>query len=368
MAFRPGFGDEPCFGFFNRFCTTSTSTSTQQAASTTTIANPGTTTTTVVISNTPSTTTTSTSTSRSSSSPANPTPQSSHIPSRASSSSQSTMSSTEPSISISSTALGGGFITISQSVTATLTETSIQVTTTSTTPEMLGSQSSGTLSRGAIIGLAFGAGICFFLVVIGGAVLFKRMRRQESPAGQVPTFRSSQFVLNISDSKPPLDPDVEEGRGLTARSPASSSTLSPLRFAPLSPTSQRSALSPALTASSFTHWYSAATHSFGITSPAAITAPSPTPSDPFSEPVFHSRSPPTSDDNHFSPSAGTHIGHEEVTNTREVDAGSVPPSVYRDLEGVYGSLQERTAIEPLPPAYDTLPARRPIVTVRTDVA
>lgn len=57
-----------------------------------------------------------------------------------------------------------------------------------------------------------------------------------------------------------------------------------------------------------------------------------------------------------------------MVNTREIDAGSVPPSVYRDLEGVYGSLQDRAAIEPLPPAYDTLPARRPVVTVRTDVA
>ena len=57
-----------------------------------------------------------------------------------------------------------------------------------------------------------------------------------------------------------------------------------------------------------------------------------------------------------------------MANTREVDAGSVPPSVYRDLEGAYGSLQDRAAIEPLPPAYETLPARRPVVTVRTDVA
>lgn len=96
-------------------------------------------------------------------------------------------------------------MTISQSVTATLTET-FQVTTTGAAPEVLGSQSPGTLSRGAVIGVAFGGGICLLLVVFGGVILFRRMRRQGSPAGQVPTFRSSQFVLNISDSKEPLSP------------------------------------------------------------------------------------------------------------------------------------------------------------------
>lgn len=55
-------------------------------------------------------------------------------------------------------------------------------------------------------------------------------------------------------------------------------------------------------------------------------------------------------------------------NTREVDAGSVPSSVYRNIEGVYGTLQERAAAEPLPPAYDTLPPRRPMVIVCTDVS
>ncbi|KAI1793194.1 hypothetical protein LXA43DRAFT_1003331 [Ganoderma leucocontextum] len=382
MAFNPGFDrtfGEPCFGVFNPFCTTSTPTSSQPATATPTNVNPRTTTTTVVVPI--STTATPQSTSRDSDtpSPANPTSQPSRTPSQSSSSSSSgrggtssDLTTNSASSSSSSSGLGSGFITISQSVTATLTETSVRVTTTSAAPGVLGSQSSATPSRGTIIGVAVGGGISFLLVVIGAAILYKRMRRQESPAGHVPTFRSSQFVLNSSDSKGPLLPDGEEGRGLTAISPTPSSTLSPLRFAPLSP-SQRSALSPALTASTWnsTQWHSTTTHSFALTSPAPFTAPSPTPSGPFSEPIFHhSRSPaPTSEDNHFSPWAvGTPIGYEEPeVNVREVDAGSVPPSVYRDLEGVYSSLQERAATEPLPPAYDTLPARRPVVRVRTDV-
>ncbi len=228
MAFNPGFGrtaGEPCFGFFNPFCTTSFSTSTQPATSTTTTANPGTTTTTVVIPNSPSPTTTPQSTSRNAPSPANPTSQTSSqtpsssnggqsgqstsktqriAPSHRSSSTSTSANSTEPSFS--STGPGGGFITVPQSITATLTETSIQVTTTSAAPGVLGPQSSDTLSGGAIIGVVFGAGISFLLVVIGGVILFKRMRRQESPAGHVPTFRSSQFVLNSFNSKEPLAP------------------------------------------------------------------------------------------------------------------------------------------------------------------
>ena len=123
-----------------------------------------------------------------------------------------------------------------------------------------------------------------------------------------------------------------------------------------------SILSPAVTATSQSH-YSMMSPIHKVTSPVQFSAASPTPSDPFTDPVFYPGSPPTSEAHNTVASPS-----EEGETAREVDAGSVHPSVYRDVEDTYGNtLQERAAAEPLPPAYDTLPARRPVVNVRTDL-